>query len=76
YSGSIWRKYIHFGLNLGRNRTRTQLYSKSLKVLFPDRRDGINIPCDAVRALKGRRQNLYDDVKLTDSEEARRRFAG
>ncbi|GKD44567.1 hypothetical protein Tco_1269212 [Tanacetum coccineum] len=51
--GSTWRKYMHFRLNLGRNGTRLKLYSKLLKVLVPDREDSVNIPCDAIRALKG-----------------------
>ncbi|GJX16197.1 zinc finger MYM-type protein 1-like protein [Tanacetum coccineum] len=70
--GSTLRKYMHFGLNLERNRTRLQLYSKSLKVLFLDRGDGINIPCDAVRALKGRCQDLYDDKKARYEEALRK----
>ncbi|GJT85272.1 hypothetical protein Tco_1066989 [Tanacetum coccineum] len=73
---SIWRKYIHFGLNLGRNETRLQLYSKTLKNSFADRGDGVKVPCDTVRTFKGRRQDHPDDVKVTDSRESRRRFTG
>ncbi|GJR75986.1 hypothetical protein Tco_0088351 [Tanacetum coccineum] len=46
-------------LNLGRNGTRLQLYSMTLEDLFPDHRDGVNIPCVTVRALKGRRQDSF-----------------
>ncbi|GJR97519.1 hypothetical protein Tco_0269693 [Tanacetum coccineum] len=38
--GSTWRKYIHFGLSLGRNETRLQLYPRTLEDLFPDHGDG------------------------------------
>nr|GEV87952.1 putative reverse transcriptase domain-containing protein [Tanacetum cinerariifolium] len=58
---------MHFGLNLRRNEIRFQLYSKSLKILFPDRGDGFNIPCDAVRALKGRHLSfvtMVDEITL------------
>nr|GEW78483.1 hypothetical protein [Tanacetum cinerariifolium] len=50
----IWRKYTHFGLNLGRNEPRLQLYSKILKIWFIDRGDGVRIHCDAVKVFKGR----------------------
>ncbi|GJW17103.1 hypothetical protein Tco_0024539 [Tanacetum coccineum] len=46
--GSTWRKYMHFRLNLGRNGTRLQLYSKLLKVLVPDREDSVNIPRESI----------------------------
>ncbi|GJV62050.1 hypothetical protein Tco_1468150, partial [Tanacetum coccineum] len=56
--GSIWRKYIHLGLNLGRNGTRLQLYSKTLKNSFTDRADVVTCSRDDVKVLKGRRQDL------------------
>ncbi|GKA51849.1 hypothetical protein Tco_0745045 [Tanacetum coccineum] len=56
--GSTWRKYTYFGLNLRRNGTRLQLYSKTLKNSFLDHGEGVQISCDAVRAFKGRRQDL------------------
>ncbi|GJY86149.1 hypothetical protein Tco_0500175 [Tanacetum coccineum] len=51
----IWRKYILFGLNLGRNGTRLQLYSKTLKNWHTDCGDDITNPRDGIRIIKRRR---------------------
>ncbi|GKF10551.1 hypothetical protein Tco_0048477, partial [Tanacetum coccineum] len=73
---STWRKYMHFGLNLGRNGTRLHLYSKTLEVLFQIVETASTF---LVTPLEHSRDDVKispDDVKLTDSEEARQRFAG
>ncbi|GKE57512.1 hypothetical protein Tco_1496697 [Tanacetum coccineum] len=73
--GSIRRKYIHFGLNLGRNGTRLQRNLKTLNIWFTGHGDVVTISHDDINSRDDVRI-LIDDVKLTDSEEARRRFRG
>nr|GEU70998.1 ribonuclease H-like domain-containing protein [Tanacetum cinerariifolium] len=51
----IWRKYIHFGLNMGRNSTGLQLYPKMIKNWHRVRGDGVIRPCDGIR-----RDNIRD----------------
>ncbi|GKE59796.1 hypothetical protein Tco_1510163 [Tanacetum coccineum] len=60
----MWRRYTYFGLNLGRNKTRLQLYSKTLKNWHTDCGDGIS------------NQLFIDDVKVINSEKPEEDSAG
>ncbi|GJR13370.1 hypothetical protein Tco_0796022 [Tanacetum coccineum] len=60
--GSTWRKYAYFGLNLGGNGARLQLYKKTLEIWFTDRGDGVTDSCDDVRAYKGLQEFEIESV--------------
>nr|GEU72192.1 hypothetical protein [Tanacetum cinerariifolium] len=47
----VWRKYTWLGLNLGRNRTRLQLYMKMIMIVYTVRGDDITNSCYDARAF-------------------------
>ncbi|GJZ19248.1 putative reverse transcriptase domain-containing protein [Tanacetum coccineum] len=55
----IWRKYTLFGLNLGRNRTRLQLYTKMMNNWHTVCGDGVTNTYVGVKVIKRRRQHLW-----------------